>query len=81
MSKRVMLIANSASMIDHFNRDNIHILQNMGYEVTVAANFKDGNSSTRERIADFEKELEAKGIDIVHLPIPRNVTQLFKMFK
>lgn len=81
MSKRVMLVANSASMIDHFNRDNINILQGMGYEITVAANFKDGNSSTREKIADFEKELEAKGIDIVHLPIPRNVTQLFKMFK
>ncbi len=81
MSKRVMLIANSASMIDHFNRDNINILLNMGYEVTVAANFKDGNSSTREKIADFEKELEAKGIDMIHLPIPRKVTQLFKMFK
>ena len=81
MSKRVMLVANSASMIDHFNRDNINILQGMGYEITVAANFKDGNSSTREKIADFEKELEVKGIDIVHLPIPRNVTQLFKMFK
>lgn len=81
MNKRVMLIANSASMIDHFNRDNINILRNMGYEVTVAANFKDGNSSTREKIADFEKELTAKGIDMVHLPIPRNVTQLFKMFK
>ena len=63
MSKRVMLIANSASMIDHFNRDNINILQNMGYEVTVAANFKDGNSSTREKIEAFEQELTQKGID------------------
>ena len=81
MNKRVMLIANSASMIDHFNRDNMDILTSMGYKITVAANFKDGNSSTREKIADFEKELEAKGIDMVHLPIPRNVTQLFKMFK
>ena len=60
MNKRVMLIANSASMIDHFNRDNMDILTNMGYKITVAANFKDGNSSTREKIADFEKELEAK---------------------
>lgn len=76
-----MLVANSASMIDHFNRDNINILQNMGYDVVVAANFKDGNSSTKEKIAEFEKELEAKGIDMIHLPIPRKVTQLFKMFK
>lgn len=81
MSKRVMLIANSASMIDHFNRDNINILKNMGYNVTVAANFKDGNSSSKERVEEFEKELNSNNIDIVHLPIPRNVTQLFKMFK
>ena len=81
MSKRVMLIANSASMIDHFNRDNIDILMNMGYEVTVAANFKDGNSSTREKVEAFEQELISKGIDIVHLPIPRKVSQLAKMFK
>ena len=81
MSKRVMLIANSASMIDHFNRDNINILKNMGYNVTVAANFKDGNSSSKERVEEFEKELNSNNIDIVHLPIPRNVTQLIKMFK
>ncbi len=81
MSKRAMLIANSASMIDHFNRDNIDILINMGYEVVVAANFKDGNSSTKERIADFKQELEEKNIHIINLPIPRNVTQIFKMFK
>lgn len=81
MSKRVMLVANSASMIDHFNRDNINILQNMGYDVTVAANFKDGNSSTREKIEAFQQELMEKGIDIVHLPIPRKVTQLFKLSK
>ena len=76
-----MLVANSASMIDHFNRDNINILKNMGYDVTVAANFKDGNSSTREKIASFEKELTQKGIDVLHLPIPRRVSQLAKMFK
>jgi len=81
MSKRVMLIANSASMIDHFNRDNIDILMNMGYEVTVAANFKDGNSSTKEKIQEFEQELATKGIHTIHLPIPRNATQLLKMFK
>lgn len=81
MSKRVMLIANSASMIDHFNRDNISILRNMGCQVTVAANFKDGNSSTREKIASFKQELESSGIDTIHLPIPRRVTQLTKMLK
>ena len=57
MSKRVMLIANSASMIDHFNRDNINILKNMGYNVTVAANFKDGNSSSRKGWRNLRRSL------------------------
>lgn len=81
MNKRVMLIANSASMIDHFNRDNISILQRMGCDVTIAANFKDGNSSTKEKIDAFEQELNEMGIDIIQLPIPRKVSHLFKMFK
>lgn len=80
MKKRAMLIANSASMIDHFNKDNISILQSMGYEITVAANFRDGNSSTGERIRTFSRELADQGIEIIDLPIPRKVTQLSKTF-
>lgn len=81
MSKRVLLVANSASMIDHFNRDNISILKNMGYDITVAANFREGNSSTNERIAEFEKELSDNNIDVIDLPIPRKVSQLDNIFK
>lgn len=80
MNKRAMLIANSASMIDHFNQDNISILKSMGYEITVAANFKEGNSSTSERILAFSRELTDQGIEIIDLPIPRKVTQLAKTF-
>ncbi|MGN0367348.1 MAG: glycosyltransferase [Wujia sp.] len=80
MSKRAILIANSASMIDHFNRDNILILQEMGYEITIAANFREGNSSTSQKIADFSKELQERSIDMIDLPIPRNVFQLNKTF-
>ncbi len=79
MKKRAMLVANSASMIDHFNRDNIAILQSMEYEITVVANFQDGNSSSNERVQAFHQELTKQGIDILDLPIPRKVTQLHKM--
>lgn len=78
MKKRALLIANSASMIDHFNKDNIRILQAMGYDISVAANFQEGNSSTSERIASFETELFEQGIDILDLPIPRNVSEIGK---
>lgn len=76
-----MLVANSASMIDHFNRDNIGILKNMGYNITVAANFRKGNSSTNERVAEFEKELSDNNIDVIDLPIPRKVSQIGNVFK
>lgn len=81
MDKRVMLVANSASMIDHFNKDNISLLRSMGCSITVAANFKEGNSSSKSRIKEFKKELEAEGIEIIDLPIPRNVTQLGKTLR
>lgn len=81
MQKRAILIANSASMIDHFNRDNIAILKSLGYEVTVAANFKEGNSSTSERVDEFAKELYGQGIEIVDLPIPRKLSQIMSALK
>lgn len=81
MEENALLIANSASMIDHFNKDNIHILQEMGYHITVAANFREGNSSTKERIDSFSQELIRQGIEIIDLPIPRSVTQIGKAIK
>lgn len=75
------MIANSASMIDHFNKDNIRILQDMGYTISVAANFQEGNSSTVERIHAFASELAAQDIEIIDLPIPRKITELGKAFK
>lgn len=81
MAEHALLIANSASMIDHFNKDNIRILQDMGFHITVAANFKDGNSSSKERIESFKSELKAQGIEYIDLPIPRSVTQIGKTIK
>lgn len=81
MAGNALLVANSASMIDHFNKDNICILQEMGYHITVAANFREGNSSTKERIDTFSKELAEQGIDIIDLPIPRSVMQIGKSLK
>ncbi len=81
MKKRAMLVANSASFIDHFNQDNICILKSMGYDITVAANFKNGNSSSDERIKEFTIDLKNANIDIIDLPIPRNVTEIGKCIK
>lgn len=81
MNKRALLVANSASMIDHFNRDNISILKSLNYEITVAADFHHGNSSTKERINEFKAELLEQGIETLHLSIPRSLTHIPEMFK
>ncbi|MCM1171491.1 MAG: glycosyltransferase [Clostridium sp.] len=81
MNKRALLVANSASMIDHFNRDNIAILKSLNYEITVAADFQHGNSSTKERINEFKTELLEQGIEVLPLSIPRSITHIPEMFK
>ena len=80
MIKRAMLIANSASMIDHFNRDNIKILQSLGYHVVVIANFKNGNSSSPEKIADFSRYLDDISVEHIHMPIPRSIFDIKNIF-
>ena len=49
MSKKVLMLAAKANMIQQFNHRNIKILQNLGYEVHVATNMVDfGSMSTDE---------------------------------
>ena len=49
MSKKVLMLAAKANMIQQFNHRNIKILQNFGYEVHVATNMVDfGSMSTEE---------------------------------
>lgn len=74
--KKALMTASVASMIDLFNMDNIHILQELGYEVHVAANFEFGSITSKERVSRFRNELEAAGIRTFHIEIPRNITDM-----
>lgn len=73
MGKKALITASVASMIDLFNMDNIHILQDMGYEVEVAANFEFGSVTSKERIEEFKEELKSQGIKVHHVPVPRSI--------
>lgn len=44
---KVLMLASVASMVGQFNMHNIRLLQEMGYEVHVACNFKEGNTFGR----------------------------------
>ncbi len=78
---KMLMTASVASMIDLFNMNNIEILQSMGYEVHVAANFQAGNITSRERVSEFKEKLISLGIKVFDIPIPRNLSAVGSIIK
>lgn len=74
--KKALMMAHVASMIDLFNMNNIHILQNMGYQVDVACNFESGSVTSKQRVNEFKQELILEGIKAYHIPVPRCITAI-----
>lgn len=70
--KKALIVTTTASMIDLFNMPNIHILQQLGYEVSVACNFRDGNSTSRERVEAFLAELDEQNVIHHDIDLPRS---------
>jgi glycosyltransferase involved in cell wall biosynthesis len=68
---KVLILASVASMIDQFNMPNIILLQQLGYDVHVAANFKYGNTSSKQRIDNFKKELKELNVTFYHVEFSR----------
>lgn len=60
--KKALLLANAASMLLLFNRENIRILQQAGYEVHVACNFKYGNTVSSQVVDQYRHKWEEEGI-------------------
>ncbi|WP_158095868.1 glycosyltransferase family 4 protein [Erysipelatoclostridium sp. An173] len=81
MMKKAIIIASVASMIDQFNRDNINLLHELGYEVSVACNFEYGSSTSNEQVKKLIKDLDELNVKHYHIPIPRSMFALKDMFK
>ncbi|BCN32222.1 glycosyltransferase family 4 protein [Anaeromicropila herbilytica] len=79
--KKALMLSSVASMIDQFNMQNINILMELGYEVHVACNFKEGNTSSKERVKEFQKELRALGVKVNDIPIPRSIYKIHRILK
>lgn len=79
--KRALMYASVASMIQQFNMDNIRLLRENGYEVDVACNMEQGSSISDERVAAMKRELEASGVRVTHVPVPRKVTAVGDIFR
>ncbi len=56
-SRKVLMLASVASMIDQFNMPNIRLLLKMGYEVHIFCNFKEGSTCTLGRIKKLQQQL------------------------
>ena len=71
--KKALMVASVASMIDQFNMGNIAILEQLGYQVEVAANFSQGSNTSPQRVAEFQRELTEAGRVYHQVDIPRSV--------
>lgn len=78
VSKRVLMLASVASMIDQFNMPNIRLLQDMGYEVHVACNFKKGNTCDAVSIRKLQADLNETGVVWHQWNCPRNPNAVHK---
>lgn len=68
---KMLMLATTAAMIEQFNKNNILILKDMGYEVHVAGNFQKGNPIPEERLAQFKVWIVEQGGKWFDIPSTR----------
>ena len=80
--KKALCIASVASNLDNFNRGNVEILRELGYEVTLAANFcTQEETNSQEKINEFAREMRAKGVHIVQVDFSRRLSKISLQMK
>ncbi|MCD8130274.1 MAG: glycosyltransferase family 4 protein [Lachnospiraceae bacterium] len=79
--KRVLVLGSVASMIDQFNIPAIELLIEMGYQVDVACNFKEGNTCSDEEVQRLMARLRKMKVRYFHVDFARDVTKLSQNMK
>lgn len=82
--KKVMMLTTTAYMSERFNRNNIMLLEEMGYEVHVVANFDTGNPTTKEVLDKFKvwiEEHHGKWISIPVTKSPADISNNYEAYK
>ncbi len=74
--KRVLVLGSVASMIDQFTLPNIALLLQMGYQVDVACNFKEGNTCSDEEVKRLIRKLKKMKVRYFQVDFARDVTKL-----
>lgn len=71
--KKALCVATVASNLDNFNRSNVELLKELGYEVTLAANFRaEEDSSPKEKIDAFAEEMRTQGVEVIQIDFSRH---------
>lgn len=78
---RALMLASVASMLDQFNRNNIQLLKKLGYQVDIACNFEEGNTSSQEQVRAFRSQMEKEGVKPIQIPIPRKISAVGNILK
>lgn len=71
---KVLNVATVASNLNQFDRENLKILKDLGYDIHIACNFNQGNSWSEDALysfRDFLGNLEAESFDV---DFSRNIT-------
>lgn len=79
--RKVLVAASVASMIDQFNMPDIRLLLDMGYEVHVACNFREGNTCSRQRVDACRKALERMGVSWHAWDCPRSLKSAVRCYR
>lgn len=70
--KKALICAHVAYAIELFNIPNIELLLQLGYEVSVACNFRDRSSLSEERAQSLIKKLDSMGVKRYDIDFQRN---------
>lgn len=71
--KKALIIASVASMIEQFNMNNIKLLQELGYQVDVATNFKNSGNINEKRSCELVKELQVLDVNCFQIDFDRGI--------
>lgn len=80
--KKALCIASVASNLDNFNRNNVEVLLDLGYDVTLAANFSTSeDTNSPEKVQSFQEEMEAKGVHIHQIDFSRYLAKISQQLR
>lgn len=77
MTQKVLIITHMAQMIAQFNEENIRILQDLGFEVHLAANFtSDYNTMSLDAMHAFSQQMRKQGVFVHQIDFERGVGRI-----